>query len=296
MFRKTISIFALSMLLAPMPMNSAMAMQKPPQVSVAPRVASFGPKKPASSIDIMRRVIIKTINRDMNEHFAVETDSETTGTVITSGTAPVAPKAESSFGYVTTLYGGLSINSYAGDSRGHYIPGHGAVFSLEVAVPLIEKKQEESEDIVEPEEDDDLWTEATTEAEGRTSAFSRAVVTGSFLFNQGKAIEWRINPEGVDLAIDAVCAAVAKHGRKIESLQDDESIIVVLDIKPGQAFISAVHDAAINRLFYSYTVGSGGSADSQQIVIEVTVENLNRYASDRIDLDGLKSRATITRR
>lgn len=291
MFRITLPIIGLALLVIPLPMMSATAVQEAPMV---PQVSSFGPRKPASSMDIMRRVIVKSINRDMNEHFSDEND-KLTSTVTTRETAPGVPLPSESFAIATSLYGRLATNSFAGDSRGYYIPGHGAVFSLEVTVPLIEAEPEETEDIEKPEKVDDLWTEATDEAEGRTSAFGRAVVSGTYLFNETKQTEWMINPEGVDLVINAVCATVAKHGKKIDDLQDDESVIVVLNVNPGQA-VSTTGDTGAYRLFYSYSFAAGGSDETQQIVIEVTVEDLDRYAGDRIDLDGLKSRATITRR
>ena len=64
------------------------------------------------------------------------------------------------------------------------------------------------------------------------------------------------------------------------SLQDDESVIVVIEVNPGQAYATS-GATSTNRLFYSYSVGSGSSADSEQVIIEMTVANIGRLMKKR---------------
>ena len=80
----------------------------------------------------------------------------------------------------------------------------------------------------------------------------------------------------------------------MSGVDDDESIIVALDVKGGAAIATEGATDANQLLFFSMASGSSSTVAGRQIVIEVQMKDINRYADGDQDLDGLRSRARVT--
>jgi len=245
--------------------------------------------KTAQSIDIMRRVIVKSINLELAEYTgANEKGGNERTTAAASAPTFVTTTGYQSYSYVTS---GGTFASFASDSRGHVVPGHGAMFSLSVVVPS-KAEDAKPKEVPEAGEGDDLWSQAEREASGRgDTLFVQAIVT----YNSTPAKVITRDEKAVERAIRAVVEAVGRHGSKIEGLGDDDSIIVAMNVRGGAVQVEGDSDGNVT-MFYS-AMGAFSTADDREerIVIEVTMEDIARYASRRLDLDGLREKARVTR-
>ena len=260
-------------------------------------------EKTAQTIDIMRRVLARSISREINELYASEDegqeDGKEGGTVSVSGGSRgsiYAPRS-SGVGWATSssapliyssVTGFLSTNYHTSNTRGFRVPGHGVIFTLDVSVPA---KQVEKTDEVEDEkaDADDDWEQASNEASGRLS--NAYTIYKQVLGSSGEKLKQSvlvIEPEAVDAVIKAVIESIARHGLKIKGLDDDDSIVVAMQIE-GNRIISSSGET--NRLFF--TSMSSGSL-RQRVIIEIDCSVLGRYADGKIDLDAVRSRAKIT--
>ena len=260
-------------------------------------------EKTAQTIDIMRRVLARSISREINELYASEDegqeDGKEGGTVSVSGGSRgsiYAPRS-SGVGWATSssapliyssVTGFLSTNYHTSNTRGFRVPGHGVIFTLDVSVPA---KQVETTDEVENEKADaaDDWEQASNEASGRLS--NAYTIYKQVLGSSGEKLKQSvlvIEPEAVDAVIKAVIESIARHGLKIKGLDDDDSIVVAMQLEGNRIIQSS---GETSRLFFTGT--SSGSA-RLRVIIEIDRSVLGRYADGKIDLDAVRSRAKIT--
>ena len=297
MLRITVCLLGAILLLATLTGVGTMVQESRDEVSM---------EKTAQTIDIMRRVLAKSISRELNELYASEDEDEgqedekESKTVSVggggSGVVSIAPRS-SGVGWSTSstspfiyssVSGYSSLNSSTSNTRGFRIPGQGAIFTLDVSVPA---KPVETTDEVEDEkaDADDDWEQASNEASGRLANAYK--LYGQVLRSSGEKVKQTvlvIEPEAVDAVINAVVKSVASHGLKIKGLDDDDSMVVAMQLE-GNRIISSSGET--NRLFFTST--SSGSAQ-QRVIIEIDCSVLGRYADGRIDLDAVRSRAKIT--
>ena len=142
-------------------------------------------EKTAQTIDIMRRVLARSISREINELYVSEDEGQEDGKEDKSaggggggggggGVVSYAPRS-SGVGWSTSstspfiyssVSGYSSLNYSTSNTRGFRVPGQGVIFTLDVSVPA---KQVESTEEVEDEkaDADDDWEQARNEASGR---------------------------------------------------------------------------------------------------------------------------------
>lgn len=262
-------------------------------------------EKTAQTIDIMRRVLARSISREINELYASEDedgqeDGKEDKTVGSGGGAigvggrpggvsSATTQTGSPFIYSTgSGYSNVSISTGT-STRGFRVPGQGVIFTLDVRVPA---KQVESTDEVEDEkaDADDDWEQASNEASGRSS--NAYTIYKQVLGSSGEKLKQSvlvIDPEAVDAVIKAVIKSVSQHGLKIKGLDDDDSIVVAMQLV-GNRIISSSGEP--NRLFL--TRWSTGATARLRVIIEIDCSVLGRYADGKFDLDAVRSRAKIT--
>lgn len=257
-------------------------------------------EKTAQTIDIMRRVLAKSISRELNELYASEDEGQEDGKeeqsvdgggVRVGGGVPMGgswASGTSSPLIYRTVSGFSTLSYHTSNTRGFRVPGQGVIFTLDVTVPA---KQVEMEAVDEDEQADaeDDWEQARNEASGRAS-------NAYTIFNQVRVVsvenqkqyELVIEPEAMDAVIKAVVKSVSLHGLKIKGLDDDDSIVVAMQLE-GNRIISPSGE----RNLLIFTGRSLGSA-RQRVIIEIDRSVLGRYADGKIDLDAVRSRAKIT--
>lgn len=297
MLRIIVCLLGAILLLATLTGVSTMVQESRDEVSM---------EKTAQTIDIMRRVLARSISRELNELYASEDEDEgqedekESKTVSVggggSGVVSIAPRSSgvgwsnlstSPFIY-SSVSGYSSLNYSTSNTRGFRIPGQGAIFTLDVSVPA--KPVETTDEVEEEKADaDDDWEQASNEASGRPANAYK--LYSQLLLSTGEKLKQTvlvIEPEAVDAVINAVVKSVASHGLKIKGLDDDDSIVVAMQLE-GNRIIGSSGET--NRLFFTST--SSGSA-RQRVIIEIDCSVLGRYADGRIDLDAVRSRAKIT--
>ncbi|MCZ6836674.1 MAG: hypothetical protein O7G85_12930 [Planctomycetota bacterium] len=279
---KRLSIALLGLGLTVLPLNPVWSQESPSKPDLA---------QTHQDINIMRRVFVKSIDRALGDHLGSDEEKSASEEKSTMevGLLP-ATSGPIGYSYAFDTYSGLFSN-YANDARGFYVPGHGAMFSLGVNVPTIEVELVEGGNVVEKEDENDLWSEAEREATGKT-----IVATGTnlyFPFAKNVTKKYIIDEESVEVAVAAVVKAIGKHGLKIEGVVDDESIVVVLSVRGGQVLPKDKN--MTQSSFYTVLGRSSSRDDTRRIVIEITISDLKRYAGERIDFDAIMERAKITR-
>lgn len=125
------------------------------------------------------------------------------------------------------------------EARGFLLPGGGAMFSLEVAVDVTVKEAESGKDKGGAR---DLWEEARREAAGVRGAVYGELQGASEMFGaRAKGTVTRtLDKEQMDAGLQAVLTMLARHGRKLESV-DEGPVVVALTFRPrtgsaGQAY------------------------------------------------------------
>ena len=169
------------------------------------------------------------------------------------------------------------------NTRGFYAEGLGALFSTEVSVPV---RQISAEERVDGEAD--LWRDAEREHEGRGSASSPFVAAG-----RAKS-RFVIDEDAVDIAIDAVIAAVGEYGANIEGLAGDEAIVVAMHFEGNGAGL-AIATPPGGAQWYSTIAGSYGGGERATAVVRVSVADVQQYADGKYNRKTLRSRAVVTK-
>ena len=296
MLRITVCLLGAILLLATLTGVGTMVQESRDEVS------EVSMEKTAQTIDIMRRVLARSISRELTELYTSEDEGQEDGkedkTVGSGGGAIGVGGGPGGVSWATTQIGSpfiyttgsgySNVGSITSNTRGFRVPGLGVIFPLDVSVPA---KQVETTDEVEDEkaDADDDWEQARNEASGRLS--NAYTIYNKILGSKGEKLKQSvlvIEPKAVDAVIKAVVKSVASYGLKIEGLDNDDSIVVAMQLE-GNRIISSSGET--NRLFFTST--SSGSA-RQRVIIEIDCSVLGRYADGRIDLDAVRSRAKIT--
>lgn len=260
-------------------------------------------EKTAQTIDIMRRVLARSISREINELYASEDEGQeekkdevsvggggvprARGGGVPSGGSSWATTTSSSYIYAVAS-GFSTLNFHTSNTRGFRVPGHGVYFTLDVSVPAKQVEATGSDDDEQADADDD-WEQARNEASGRLpKAYTIYNQVLGFSGEKLKQTVLVIDSEAVDAVIKAVIESVSRYGLKIEGLDDDDSIVVAMQLEGNRIIQSS---GETSRLFFTGT--SSGSA-RLRVIIEIDGSVLRRYADGKIDLDAVRSRAKIT--
>ena len=261
-------------------------------------------EKTAQTIDIMRRVLARSISRELTELYASEVVEQEDGKEDKKvgsgggaigvggrlgGVSSATTQKGSQYIYSTgSGYTNVSISTSTRYTRGFRVPGQGVIFTLDVSVPA---KQVESTDSVDDEkaDADDDWEQASHEASGRYynayKLYSQVLLPSGEKLKQSVLV---IDPEAVDAVIKAVIKSVSQYGLKIKGLDDDDSIVVAMQLEGNRIIRSS---GETNRLFFT---GRSSGSTRLRVIIEIDGSVLRRYADGKIDLDAVRSRAKIT--
>ena len=156
--------------------------------------------------------------------------------------------------------------------RGFYVPGSGALFTLDVRARTILAAEPEGE-----KSPAGVWEQ--TEREVRRGETRMPAVHGK---SQQRAV---VDPEAVNATVDSLLTAIAGHGAHIEQLVSPDNITVAARFRPKQA---ALTDPGGGWF-------TAGKAAPQRVIIQVPVTAIQDHVAGKIDLDAFKERARITR-
>ncbi len=245
-----------------------------PAAEPAQESAEAPAKHAAEDVEVMRRLLVKELGE----------------------LAPAHAPEEAADGFTTSYAQGVWAYSLGGrndgvtHARGFVVPGVGAVFTIDLELPVYETEPGASSD---EREDDDAWEQARREVQSG-GGFKGAVAVA-------RTKTYRIDPQALDAAIDRVVETLASHGNRIRGLGPGESITVLLNASSSGRFRSrpqviAPAAAGEGTLFWS----SGAplltlSAPDVRVVVRLPLAVLRDYVDDRIGRGSVAERAAITR-
>lgn len=234
----------------------------------------------AEDIEIMQQIIAKTLR----QHF---TGDGAQAAVLNAFGLPWATteykKGDklSSLTYYLAAQDFQLVSSFGRfNVEGFYVPGTGAVFTLDLpaATEEVELKDEEDRS--------DLWDEI----EGKV----RGSKTEAAFFPPGKKPKTRttIDQEALDEAIDLLVKTVGEYGSRIEQLTVRESIILAARTSARRPWYTPkkLLEATYSRLY----IGAQGIRP-HRIIIKVPVRAIRDFENDELDLLMLKESSEITK-
>jgi hypothetical protein len=183
----------------------------------------------AEEVEIMRLVLARAINRQFRASAAAALPGSPDRTTFEAANAEEADEA---FRTAIAAYNlTLARRQFTSHTRGFYAEDVGAIFSTEVQAPVRPVRDPREPEVEEPDE----WDAAADEV--------RSGGTGGLLGNadspwrtlttkRAESVAWEIDPSCVEYAVDCVLEVLGKHGLRIASLPDDESIVVALRLNP----------------------------------------------------------------
>lgn len=233
--------------------------------------------------------------------------------------APAPPKAPTSgtvtFGGdgVSTYYNTVALSdhyfmssrhdTFTSYTRGFYSSGTGVLFTTEISAPVRQVKATD-----EPEQSataaEDEWDRARAEALGSGAR------PGGLIWEVGRArddaTQWAIDEQYVELAVQGVIEAIAKHGLRLEGVADDESIIMAMRFSadrfgftvPTVVSTSGDEGADAEVKASAVTLANvarfSGRVSDLNVVVDVPKSLLLAYDAGRMSMDELRRQATIT--
>ena len=205
-------------------------------------------------------------------------------------------------GMVTTLWAG---NQTVSNSRGFHAPGLGALFVLDVSLPVVTQETPSKPRGSEPARDDE-WESVRKQV--------RSGSEGGFHFGgvmaDNRNVE--IDPQAIDKATEAVLRTIARHASRLEGLSPQDSITVAMHVSgrnnvfwtdpdsqelhglgtPPEPEEEGDEQGEMSRV-YSMVLAGGAEATEQHLVIRTTVGELQGLGEG--DYQRLLQRAQINR-
>jgi hypothetical protein len=166
------------------------------------------------------------------------------------------------------------------NTRGLYVPGSGAVFSLEVTVPAHSVPIDR-----EKEGEGDVWDQTEKELK---QGFSLDRM------KKEKDRKWVIDEAAVDAVIERLVETAARHGRNIEHLADSDRITLIVTFKGGTALQKAAEYTGDAALAQAYSLVATANL-SEDVIIQVPMSSLLASQRQGGDNSAVKRAARILR-
>ena len=235
----------------------------PPSPSVQEETrTTVDPAETAEDVEIMRRVLVKAINERPGASIRVAPESLPTVFGVYSAQADL----------LTTSGTGVT------HSRAFHVPGAGAVFTLDVDVPVRQVLRTPETD--EAEDSDSAWDEARDELHGR----ARTPEGWFDAVQLPKLAELEIDAEHVDEIQDTILDTLTRFASRIRGLGSSEHLTVVVHLEATNNIANFVgNEEGTSDLFY---VGgfAGKPVGAQRLVLRVSLRNVTGRIDDRVDV------------
>lgn len=166
-------------------------------------------------------------------------------------------------------------------TRGLYLEGYGALFTLNVGFPLLPSPKNEDEK--ESPTTDSAWNEARQEVYGRQRSDGKAVYIRGEDYDEGK----------VNRLKDAVLEGL-KNATHIRGLKNDDSVTVCIfgggAALPMKIITENKPDGSKPKEVY---VADRPQSRSTMLTIRVKKSDVDSFAKDKLNLDDFRKRAKI---
>jgi hypothetical protein len=167
----------------------------------------------AEGLEILRRILVdsleKSFQSEKKEHRVTTHDGRTEG-------------------IVSLLVAG---HQTVENSRVFHLPDSGVFFSLDAALPMIEKKTAAKEEPAGDAPRDDEWEKYRREVRGGGNG---SLPGGTYVFGtRAEARVLEIDPAAIEKLIDTSLQALARHASRIEGLGSQETITLAVKASGG---------------------------------------------------------------
>jgi hypothetical protein len=165
---------------------------------------------------------------------------------------------------------------------GYYVPGTGAVFTLDL--PAATKEVQAA---VSPESKPDLWEEI----QGRLHA-GKTGVPSRFREEKKPKKQVEIDQDALDRTINVLVGAVGEYGSRIEQLSTGESIILAARVNAGYSLSGGDTGLALAGVLFDQL---RQARQPYRVIIEVPVSAVREFDKNTIDRETLRDLAEITK-
>jgi len=147
------------------------------------------------------------------------------------------------------------------NSKGYYVPGSGAVFSLDVFVKSKSMEADKTKD-----DPNDLWEEAEKEmSQGHGKEFSKW---------QGLKQKYIPDPAAVNKMIDLLIETVGTHGKRIKELSDKDKITLIVKFKTTGPDPRNLLKGDLAFLMTTYRV-------TVDVIIQIPISSITTYQAGK---------------
>ena len=237
----------------------------------------------AEDIEVMERIIGKALAK----HFADaakkadESDPEKIADVLQDPSRVATAEAF----YTLNLASGLRQSRRSDfNVEGFYVPGVGAMFTLNLPTLL--------EEVDPPKEEDkstgDLWTEAEDELRGKASGAAWSTRTQ---FTKARRRKYAVDQEDLDRHLDTLFRTIGKYGSRIEQLGAGDAIVLAIRVKGRMPTGKGSSLTTSYRQLLFTSTGSRTTGD--RVVVRIPMSAVKTYESGRSGLSDIKQASDV---
>lgn len=177
----------------------------------------------------------------------------------------------------------------AGLGSAFYVPGMGAFFKLSAGAPVVRVAQKKA---AQDESADSRW-EAERKAlrTGRSDSVAQFLSRGSRIQTQPHS--YRIDPNAVQGIRDRLLETLARHGSRIEQLEERDSLTVIVTITGALRWPKVGGTPTSKREDALFTVWSASKVPPLEMILRITREDAEDYDDGKIDVEELLDVARI---
>ncbi len=237
----------------------------------------------AEDIEIMERIIGKALAKHFADAAKKADESEPENiTAVLEDSSRVA--TAEAFYALTLASGARQARRSDFKVEGFYVPGVGAMFTLNLPTLL--------EEVDPPKEEDkstgDLWTEAEDELRGKASASAWLVRSRS---TQAHRRKYAVDQEDLDSHLDTLFRTIGKYGSRIEQLGAGDAIVLAIRVKGRTPTGKGVNLATSYRHLLFTSTGSRTTSD--RVVVRIPMSAVKTYESGRSGLRDIKQASDV---
>ena len=237
----------------------------------------------AEDIEVMERIIGKALAKHFADAAKKADDSEPENmTAVLEDPSRVA--TAEAFYALTLASGGRQTRRSDFNVEGFYVPGVGAMFTLNLPTLL--------EEVDPPKEEDkstgDLWTEAEDELRGKTSGAAWGVQTP---LTKARRRKYAVDQEDLDSHLDTLFRTIGKYGSRIEQLGAGDAIVLAIRVKGRTPTGKGAGLAGSYRQLLFTSTGSRTTSD--RVVVRIPMSAVKTYESGRSGLSDIKQASDV---
>lgn len=178
-------------------------------------------------------------------------------------------------------------------SAAFYVPGQGALVTLDLKLPVRAVTAEEALNPAEVDEPD-VWEQARRAMRSGELEDARTLLHAARRTNRRAALPTVIDPELEDQAMNIIGNVIARYGSKMDTLPDAEGIQVALRIFGGRGILTGAAYTPVHSL-YGVNYGKQDGRPQASAILQIQKRDCDDFNSGRISLEAVLDRVRVTK-